>query len=496
MSDILKAVRLKDKLTIAGTMAAIAVVLAVVVGLLTFFTADRHTHIYDYSLKLEEDGSFTLVGLCNVDNCENPYYIEENLQGVELISAISPTCAKEGYKKYSYTYNGITVEYRETLPKAAHMYDYELVTKDESVHINGKCKTKDCPDPYVFVYDAQDLTLIEVVEATCFSPRKETYAFISGGETKTFETLVAVNVPHTLQGSPVTSLQNPDKTYNYGTEGIKLLGATTLACGTVGEGYYVCEICRQAVGVRVRQVEHDFVYSESELVPPTLEADGHAIVRCMNDGCEDIIDITLNKVEKDVNAFTKTPATELQREVITYVYESDEYGFKVELDFEIGELLTHEYVYQLRPQKANPDKMDLVGICSQPDCQTPEIRKEDVECTFEDTSTCTEKGFWIWTHIMENGQKVVLEVKSVAFASHSYDCDKNAIDAPTVNDEGKAVLFCTANGCSHSVKVTLPKVVIGENATLYYETDAFISYEYKYETEYDYTVTTYIIIMK
>ena len=69
MSEILNAIRLKDKLTIAGVMAAVAVILATVVGLLTYFTADRHTHVYDYTLKLEEDGSFTLVGhiqMCTV----------------------------------------------------------------------------------------------------------------------------------------------------------------------------------------------------------------------------------------------------------------------------------------------------------------------------------------------------------------------------------------------------------------------------------------------
>ena len=62
MSEILNAIKLKDKLTIAGVMAAVAVILATVVGLLTYFTADRHTHVYDYTLQMEEDGSFTLVG--------------------------------------------------------------------------------------------------------------------------------------------------------------------------------------------------------------------------------------------------------------------------------------------------------------------------------------------------------------------------------------------------------------------------------------------------
>ena len=68
MSEILSAIRLKDKLTIAGAMAAVAAILAILVGVLTFCSADRHKHNYDFSLQMEEDGSFSLVGLCNVDN--------------------------------------------------------------------------------------------------------------------------------------------------------------------------------------------------------------------------------------------------------------------------------------------------------------------------------------------------------------------------------------------------------------------------------------------
>jgi hypothetical protein len=346
------------------------------------------------------------------------------------------------------------------------------------------CQVEGCTNPYVFIYDAKDLTLIEVEKATCFSPRKETYAFVSGGETKTFVTLVEENIPHTLGGVPATSYQNLDKTYPYGLAGVKPLGET-VGCGAIGQGYYVCEFCRMAVGVNVRRPDHKFTYSESELVRPTLDKSGVAVVRCANNDCTDSHEIVLPKVQKGVNAQTKTPATEIKREVVTYTYVSTDYGFTVKFDLEIGELLAHNYEYSLKPDESIPEQINLIGKCTQPGCQNPNLVIKNVETDFEDTSTCTKKGYWIWTHTLADGTEVVLKVKSLTFAPHvhgEFDVNKDVVK-PSEFKEGSVTLRCVSEGCSDTITVTLPKVVIGENATVQLEATNGILVNYLYVTD-------------
>ena len=498
MSEILNAIKLKDKLTIAGVMAAVAVILATVVGLLTYFTADRHTHVYDYSLRVEEDGSFTLVGLCTVENCEKPYYNQTNLEGVKVISATSPTCVKEGNRVYTYTKDGVTIKYTETLPVSEHRYTYDLVPNPgtDNVHINGKCEVEGCTNPYVFIYNVQDLTLVETVEATCFSPRKETYAYVSNGVTHTFTTLVGETASHTLNGMLVSQFQNADETFTYGTPGIKLLTTTIPGCGETAQGYYQCEVCKSAVGVYVSQPDHKFVYNESELVLPTFEASGLATLRCSNNGCQEFAEYVVPMIVAGVNTTQKSPATELHREVITYKHESLEYSFVVEFDVEVGELLKHAYEYTLEPNKVDPALMDLICTCHQPDCQTPEVIVENVETTKVNTSTCTKLGTITWTHILSNGEKVELTVFSPVYASHSYAVVEGSVVDPTFDNAGSAKLYCTNPECNHTASVELPKVVIGENAKPYSDDVKFTVYEYTYVTDKNVTITTYIFVRK
>lgn len=498
MSEILRAIKLKDKLTIAGVMAAVAVILATVVGLLTYFTADRHTHVYDYTLRVEEDGSFTLVGLCTVENCEKPYYNQTNLEGVKVISATSPTCVREGNRVYTYTKDGVTIKYTEILPVADHRYTYDLVPNPgtDNVHINGKCEVEGCTDPYVFIYNVQDLTLVETVEATCFSPRKETYAYVSNGVTHTFTTLVGETTSHTLNGMLASQFQNADESFTYGTPGIKLLSTTVPGCGEVSQGYYQCEVCKSAVGVYVSQPAHKFVYNESDLVPPTFEETGLATLKCSNNGCQELVEYVVPRIVKDVNTKQESPATELHREVIVYEHESLEYGFTVTFKIEIGELLNHAYEYTLEPNKVDPALMDLICTCHQPDCQTPEVRVENVETTKVNTSTCTKLGTITWTHVLSNGEKVELTVFSPVYASHSYAVVEGSVIDPTFDNNGSAKLYCTNPECNHTASVELPKVVIGENAKPYSDDVKFTVYEYTYVTDKNVTITTYIFVRK
>ena len=500
MSEILNSIRLKDKITIATAMAALAVILATLIGVMTYCTADRHNHIYEYTLEAKDEG-FNLVGVCTVDNCEDPYFRQDDLTGVNLLSAVTPTCSKEGNRVYTYTHNGVTLKFTEILEPAPHTYDYEMVEGDGVIYLNGKCSNDDCTDPYIFINDITSIELIESVPGTCFSPRKETYSYVSGSSSGTFVTLVEEDIPHTLCGVLADKLQNENGEYIYGTEGIMLRNTDDIVCGSLVDGYFVCEVCRNIDDdVKVRYPDHRFVYNESGVTLPTTEADGVAVLKCQNASCATTLDIVIPKVESGVNAVVKSPATELHREVVTYTFVSEEYGFTIQGDYEVGEVLSHNYVYRLMLNKdenglIDTEKIDLVGRCDQPDCQTPEIRKENVETTFEDTSTCMSPGEYIWTYD-HNGETLVLKVIRTELGSHKYffDGDKNNVAKPSLEEAGWVKLCCSTEGCDYRLVVELPKIEVGVNATVESSGDGYVVYAYEYLTNYDCTVSLKIFV--
>lgn len=493
MSEILNSIRLKDKITIATSMVALAIVLATLIGVLSYCTADRHDHIYEYTLETTDEG-FNLVGVCTVNNCEDPYFRQNDISGVNLFSAVTPTCSKEGNRVYTYIHDGVTLKFTETIEPSPHTYDYEMVQNGNVTYINGKCSSDDCTDPYIFINDVTSIKLIETIPGTCFSPRKETYSYVSGSGSGTFVTLVDEDIPHTLCGVLVNTLQNDNGEYIYGTEGIKLLSTDNIACEALLDGYFVCELCREVEVVKVRYPGHKFVYNEENLLLPTTEADGLAILNCRNSNCDATKNIIIPKVQPGVNAVVKSAATELHRQVVTYTFVSEEYGFSVQRDYEVGDLLSHNYVYRLVANKDETGKIDtshidLVGRCNQPDCQTPEIREENVETTFEDTSTCVDPGEYIWTYVY-NGETLVLKVMRTEPGSHRYyyDGDKNNVEKPSFDEVGWVKLCCTTAGCDYRLVVELPKIEIGVNATVESEGDGYVVLAYEHDTGYNYTV--------
>ena len=501
MNEILSAIKLKDKITIAAVMASVALVLAGVVGAITYFTADRHAHVYDYSLQMQDDGSFSVVGVCQVPNCEKPYYNKNNLQGVSLFSAKSPSCSAEGNRVYAYNFNGLVLKYTEILPKSAHSYEYELITRDEVLYINGKCTVDGCENPYIFINNVEDLKLIHVEEGTCFTPRKETYSYVAGGVSGTFITLVDEDIPHTLGGVLVDTVQNDKGEFPYGTAGVTILKPGELKCGESAEGYFVCEVCRQVEVAKVRYPDHDFKYNEAGLVRPTTESQGTALLVCANEGCTKSMTITIPEIILGVNTKVTNPATELHPDVVTYVYNSDRYGFTVEFDCEMGEPLSHSYVYKLEPIRDEDGKIDtghidLVGICSQPECQTPEIREQNVATSFEDTSSCQDPGEYIWTYD-KDGEILTLKVMRTELGSHryAYDGKEENVEEPTLTEAGWVKLYCTVRGCNQpALVVELPPIVIGENAEVRYEEGGHILVAYEYVTDYNCTVNLMILI--
>lgn len=481
-------------------MSVFAVLLATTIGVLSFATADRHTHVYDYSLVMDEDGSFDLVGVCSVDNCESPYFKKTDLSGVKILSAVSPTCTKEGNRVYTYTHDGVTVKYVEKLPTVAHLYEFEIVTQNGIVYLNGKCQAEGCEDPHVFVSNIEEIKLVSSIPGTCFSPRQDTYTYIVNGQANTFVTLVEEDVPHTLNGVAADSLENDKGMYPIGTAGIKLFANESVACGESANGYYICEVCKQVEAVKVVREGHKFLYKEENLVAPTLDTDGSVTLVCHNTECTETQSIVLPAVVTDELlcefAFVESPATELHPQIVGYVYESEDYGFRFEKYFEIGRALSHDYKYKLEPNNNNTGKLDLVGICSQPECQNPELRTENVPAVFvKDTSTCMTPGYVTWSYDY-NGETLYLEVLSFTVSGHSFTYDEEKAIHPSTSKSGMIELYCSTEGCNHSVVVELPKVVVGENAVYVSETEIGTVYEYSYETEYNCTVVLNVIIYK
>ncbi len=496
MSEIFGAIKLKNKITIASSMLVLAVLLTTVIGVLTYVTTDRHTHIYDYTLERAEDGSFSLSGVCSVDNCESPFFSKKNLEGVRLLTAESPTCSKEGNRVYTYTHNGATVKYIEKLPMTAHSYEFDIVNKNGVTCLDGKCTAEGCENPDVFVSNVEELKLVSTIPGTCFSPREDTYSYVVNGEEHTFVTLVEENIPHTLNGVSAESLMDADGNYPVGTAGVRLSKNEPIACGTTADGYYICEVCKQVEVVKVVRGPHEFLYDETKLTAPDVDKDGSAVLHCHNTECTETVEVVLPKVEVGTTAFVVSPATELHPQVLKYSFTSTEYGFSFEKEYQVGEKLSHDYKYKLEPNKEISGQFDLVGVCSQPECQNPELRTEDVPAVFvRDTSTCQIPGYVTWSYDY-NGETLYFTAPSLKTSDHSYTYDEERAIHPSLTKAGLIELFCSTGGCDHSVVVELPKVVVGENAIYVSETDIGEVYEYSYKTDYGCTVVLNVIIYK
>ncbi len=494
MSEIFGAIKLKNKIVIASSMAILAVVLAVTIGILGHAMADRHTHIYEYGLEKTEEGGFNLVGVCTVDNCESPYYREMGITDVKILSAVSPTCTKEGNRVYTYNYNGTTIKYTEQLPKEAHIYDFELVESNDVKYLNGRCQNPNCEDPHIFVDNIEEIKLVSSVPGTCFSPRKDTYVYIVDDQEYSFTTLVEEDIPHTLNLIPANSYEDKDGNYPIGTKGVKILGDEKIACGATGNGYYICEMCKQVVVVTVARPEHKFVYNEEDLTPPTTTTAGLATLKCHNTECTEKREVVLPVVEIGSYTTVVSEATELHPQIVKYSFKSNLYGFTFEKEYEIGETLDHDYKYHIEPGINDNGKMDLVGVCGQPECQTPEIREENIETTFVNTSTCVTLGEIIWSYEY-NGEILTFTLPSPDYDKHTYTYHNSRAEKPTLTREGFIEIYCTTEGCDHAVLVVLPKVVIGENVEFVdVAPNGAKLYSYTYKTEYNCTIELDVLI--
>ena len=167
------------------------------------------------------------------------------------------------------------------------------------------------------------------------------------------------------------------------------------------------------------------------------------------------------------NTQTVSAATELHREVVKYEYVSVEYGFNVYLEFEVGELLSHKYEYRLQIDPSNNRKINLIGVCHQPDCQTP----NNVQAVFD------------FNLDVKDGELITFSAVSTILGHHDYIYDGNRAMPPTIYNSGFVEIHCDTEGCGEVVLLTLPKVVVGENTEIVGEIDDKLIGEYTYFSE-------------
>ena len=374
MSEIFSSVNLKNKITIASSLAIFAVVLVTIIGIITISSPDGHKHKFDYTLSVNEQGEFNLSGVCTVKNCESPFYSESGVD-VIIYSYEKPTCSKEGTKVYSCTRDGVTVKLSVQVATTMHNYEGELVESDNGNFASGHCVYDGCTDSEVVVKDLDKFELHAVIPATCSTPRKEIYKCTIPEGNFTMEVELDEYLPHTLNGTYVDA----DKTYPQGTIGITLPSGTKGACSSIVNGNYVCEKCNQTVGIKVLLPGHSFVYNVDKVTSPTLEADGEAILCCKNSVCTETEIEVIPKVEIGVNTVSLSPATELYLEKVSYTYESTAYGFTYENVYEIGEVLAHNPVNDLVPNSNNTGAWNVVSKkCDQADGGKRKCYREEV----------------------------------------------------------------------------------------------------------------------
>ena len=208
-------------------------------------------------------------------------------------------------------------------------------------------------------------------------------------------------------------------------------------------------------------IDHSYVYSESETVEPDFIEDGVAYVRCYYEGCEKYHEITIPKIVLDENTVLVSGATEQTKALHRYTYHNTDYDFTVTVDFNIGEVLTHDYKYDL---KFTGISFDLVGVCNQPGCLEPEDRLENVAVVQEEhLPTCITDGYLRVTYVDErDGEEYELTMPFGFATGHVYETVSET--KPTWSKEGSAVLKCSNEGCSENVTIVLPKIEYGVTA--------------------------------
>ena len=454
------------------------------------------------------DGVTSIKGTCVYDDCNAPEINIEGATDLKLESTAEGSCSTPNKDIYSYNLDGskqmITMQSSTNAPhklNGKYISEYEI---EEGVYLFGTdgivlvgVPTLGCGNKGPGYFICQDCG-----KAIAIMVGRPDHNFVLTDSGITQPTMLAdgfANLKCTAEGCEQTKRivlpkavvdENAEVIYRNCAEGKQLLNYTYF------EEEYGVEV---NLSLTLPWNEHSYAYIESETKNPSLERDGYAVVRCTAEGCTSSNRIVLNKITLDgdrKNAEVISEATEQTLKQILYTYTSETYGFTVELQIGVGDLLTHKYVYELEPISSDdPSQMltfDLVGRCHQAECLQPEIREVNVHVESRDTSTCQQMGELIYTHTTESGEVYEFSI-FIGLGTHNV-VKLSEITNPDFFNEGSVTVGCTHEGCPYSeVVVALPVIEIGVNASKL--EDGHILYIYHYEPlGYDIALTLTVTV--
>ena len=468
MGDILSIIKPKDKVTIISLMLVLAALLATAIGVVTQATVDPHQHSYVYHIERGEDGLFDYVGVCSDENCENPRYVQNINSGVYETVITPASCSAEGEKEFSFTYGGKTYTLVEKIPVISHSYVGDINVGEGMTSVSADCTNEGCTAPEINVSLPTELQPT-IEEATCSSPRYERYTFTHNGETVTVSSVTEVEIPHTLNGVPVTEFELSKGVYKYGTEGMVIISNANIFCGEQTIGCYICEKCKKTVDVLIGKPDHNYVYVESDTVFPDATKNGVAFVKCTNDECTDVVSVTLPKVVEGENAVV-VEANHLEKyKKLAYSYVDEKYGFTVEFEIRVE---WDEHSFVLLKDKTDIPSLTRAGRvyigCEYEGCTLSKIHNIPKivigENAFvlseasEDNPTIVE-----YTYYLENyGFTLTLEIEIGAKLQHNYKysferdgdgfvikgrCDQPGCDEPDVIYKDLEISFADTSTC-------------------------------------------------
>ena len=427
-------------------------------------------HSYKGNVVFSEDGSASVSAVCTNEGCSNKNLSVSGTTDIELIETIPATCSSKRVDRYRLLYNGESVEVvKETLENIDHTLNgvsiseylledgvYKLGTPgmdllyDAIVGCNGRADAsftcEVCKGKYTVKVGRPDHVLAY----------DETLNQLPTFEADGRATVVCVN-------------DNCDYCL-YVTLPMMVEGGNTIETGRdhlLEERYLKYSFSDTKYGFDVNVditldwFDHTVEYNEADTIYPTFEDEGVAYVKCTYEGCDKGGHIIIPKIVIGENAVIIREATEKTPRIFRYTYENAEYNFTVSFEGEMGEVLSHKYVYELRDTDI-PFQPKLFGKCDQPECSAPEIWLTDVPVIRNDVpASCTNREYIEFVCVYE-GKTYYYKMLEFGDYAHDYELVDSKTIYPTADSTGKAVLFCTKAGCAASQEITLPKVAINE----------------------------------
>ncbi len=485
MSEILSAIKLKDRIIIVSVLLAFAVVLALVIGAITGATVDPHVHSFKYHIERGEDGSFDYVGVCTDSECESPVSVWDITNAEESVISeikVAPTCTADGVMKYSFRPVGsqVTYTYEEKIPALSDSYSHTYYAEDATVKdgvssVTFKCENEACNDEETIEISISDMTFVELVEdATCNAPKVERYSYTYKGVEVIVTTKTDVeDVPHKLNGVFVTELMDENGYLPYNTEGVNLDVVGYFPCGSVGNARFVCEVCEKENKIKVIRDDHKYEFLADKTSLPTDKNEGKAYLKCTEEDCGQLKIITLPVVvATNDNVISRDQDKEEQ--TVKYTYVSGDYGFVIEEEITIP-WNNHRFEFTedcvVRPTFDKEGEVTLT--CKNSSCSKiisislPKIitEGEDKNTTITYEHLLEKKVYTYLYSLAEYGIEVTFSLES-EWIDHNYVYAESETVLPDLEKDGVAYVRCDFEGCPKHHVITLPKIVLDENATM------------------------------